>query len=421
MLLQCLASFLPVAHLCKTKLPTVDFRGRLRLSKVCPRCSQELPHDAVLGKKGEFRLAIVGAMRSSKSNLLFAFLWHLEQEFTPANGWSLRFSTDAEEAVYRRCIAGLQRGEAITKTLRDQETPTALTVEITLGNDEGCILYLYDAAGEDFEAEFTMRGHPLETYDGIIFVVDPFGETSGRVGLLADLDITEVAKANPSRTSSSLIAERLFSALERRLQIPPGQTIRLPVAVVVTKLDVAGLGRRRRIGLREMNQTFATLLTMAQFAERDHDRVRRLLLDLDLGSLVQLLEHGFSSVRFFGASPLGRSLDASNTSSFQPRGVLAPFLWLCHEIGALADVELFDYVFINAHLHLIRCLRGLEGNNAQQGARRLVGGCLGAFLGTMLLLFVLLPTMLFILAGGFQVVALLFLYAYLLFVLIYQQ
>ena len=48
----------------------------------------------------------------------------------------------------------------------------AFTVSIRSANGRGCRLFLYDAAGEDYEVEQHLDNHPLERYDAILFIVD---------------------------------------------------------------------------------------------------------------------------------------------------------------------------------------------------------------------------------------------------------
>ena len=46
-----------------------------------------------------------------------------------------------------------------------------------------------DAAGEDFQEEDRLDSHPIEKYDGILFVIDPFAEEGVRAGLVGEVDV----------------------------------------------------------------------------------------------------------------------------------------------------------------------------------------------------------------------------------------
>jgi hypothetical protein len=278
-------------------------------------------------------------------------------------------------------------------------------------------LYLYDAAGEDFEDEQVLGGHPLRHYDALMFVIDPFNEEGARQGGMGVLVDADVEKAHYSGTQASFIASRLVNAMEKHLGIPPGGVFHIPAAVVVTKMDVCGVGSQWRICAKEMDQSFASFSTAVTWAESDHDRVRSLLIQIGLGNVVQLLEHRFQTTCYFGASPLGRSLDDADHSPFHPRGVIAPLLWLCDQTCALGDMDPFDVLFINSHLYLMRALHGMEGPSM----RRFAWFTLAAGAMMILMLALALPWLLFALTCGITTLPLILLYLYLAYVLVHKQ
>lgn len=405
---------------CSYVLPTVNFLGRLTLDKVCPKCGAELTNVA-LGHAPEFRLAIVGAQSGGKTNLLIAAVWQFEQVFAPANGLRVAFGSPAEETAYRALVVRLQKGQPLDKTL-PVPIPQAFTLSFTLSiveedGEQNCLLYLYDAAGEDFEDEQVLGGHPLDRYDGLLFVIDPFCEEGVRLGALGPLDPAEVGRANASGTKANFIAARLVNALEKRLGIPPGGVFRMPVAVIVTKVDVCGLGSRLGIGSRDLDQPFPSFTAAATWAEGDRDRVRDFLRQIGLGNVVQLLDQRFHATCYFGASPLGRSLDYANNSSFRPRGVLAPLVWLCDQTNALCDLDPFDILFVNSHVYLARALHGREGTDMRVYAWLGLAACV-LLVGLVALS---LPWLLFALTCGLTMIPLLLLYAYLAYVLVYKR
>jgi hypothetical protein len=401
---------------CGRLLPTVNFLGRLGLDKVCPKCGADLTH-ASLGHSPEFRLAIVGAQSGGKTNLLVTAVWQFEQAFAPANGLKVTFASPAEEEAYRSLVTRLRKGQPLDKTL---PTPVPQAFTLSVAEEDGeqcCLLYLYDAAGEDFEDEQVLGGHPLDRYDGLLFVIDPFCEEAVKHGALGSLDPGELLRANASGTQAGFITARLVNALEKRLGVPPGGVFRIPVAVVVTKIDVCGFGARLGIVAHDLDRPFPTLTAAATRAEWDRDRVRALLRQVGLGGVVQLLDQRFQATCYFGASPLGRSLDYADSSSFRPRGVLAPLIWLCDQTNALSDMDPFDILFINSHVYLARALRGLEGPDMRVYAWLGLASC-----ALMLVLLAMwLPWLLFVLTCGITTVPLLLLYCYLSYVLVYKR
>jgi Double-GTPase 2 len=401
---------------CGRSLPALNFLGRSRLEKICPKCGEEL-HHASLGKSPEYRIAIVGTKSGGKTNLLVAAVWQFEQVFAPANGLRVSFSSPDEEKTYRALVARLKAGQAMDKTL-PEPVPHAFTLSVAdEGGEQSCLLYLYDAAGEDFEDEQVLGGHPLDSYDALLFVVDLFAEEGAKRGALGPLDQGQVARANSTGMDAGFIAGRLVSALEKRLGVGPTGIFRVPVAVVVTKLDVCGVGSRLGIGAKDLDQPFPSFTAAVLRAERDHDRVRALLFKIGLGNTVQLLEQRFEVTCYFGASPLGRSLDLADSSSFRPRGVMAPLVWLCDRTNALGDMDPFDVVFINSHVYLARALRGKEGTAMRLGAWFGLAACVLV----VVLLFLGLPRLLFILTCGVTLGPLLLLDLYLTYVLVYKR
>ncbi len=370
-----------------------------------------------LGQVPEFRIAIVGATSSGKTNLMITAIWQFEKVFAEANGFKVKFADAAEERGYRMIVDRLEQGQVPDATL-PIPIPHAFTLSITDEDEEqSCLLYLYDAAGEDFQDPQVLGGHPLHRYDALMFVIDPFNEEGTSQGALGLLDPAQLARANAKGTRANTIATALLNAMAQQLGTAPIGIHRIPVAVVVTKLDVCKLGDRYGIGKKDLKRRFASFTAAVNRSESDRDRVRALLLQIGLGNVVNLLEQNFYPASYFGASPLGRSWDAFDSSAFQPRGVLAPLVWLCDQTTALGDTDPFDVLFINSHVALIRALGGREGMAMRVGA-----WCgLAASVLMVLLLFLGMPWLLFTLTCGVPLVPLILLDLYLIYILVYKR
>jgi len=406
----------PNGHL----LPTADVLGRLGLPMVCPRCSQDLS-GALLGDRSEFKIAIVGATRSGKTNVLYAALWQLIEVFGPRNDVVVTFGSRAEVQAFNYVVDRLRHGEPMPKT-PPLEIPKALTIGISDGNRE-CTLHLYDAAGEDFEDEMSLDKHPIGTYDGILFVVDPFAEEGVVHGILDAVEKKEADKAFPASQPASVILGRLINVLERRFRLSPGKRILMPIAVTVTKVDVCDLGKKRGVGNNSLHGIYASIASASSRAEMESKRVRELLLDARLGNLVQIFEARFEKCEYFAVASLCPIASPTfKSDAFRPRGVLAPFIWLCHETNALSDVDTFEFFFVNSHVYVIRALRGLEGARIQISALVTLVACVVlAVLGVLLLFALSVPPLLMFLAGGFQLGVLAILYVILAIDLVYRR
>ena len=66
-----------------------------------------------------------------------------------------------------------------------------------------------------------------------------------------------------------------------------------------------------------------------------HGLVEQFLIENQLGNFVRDLHLQFENVRFFSCSALGRLPDSSDHRSYEPVGVLDPFLWLLGEVGVI--------------------------------------------------------------------------------------
>lgn len=397
---------------CIASLPTCVAAGRDRLQKACQRCGADIPHAAV-GTRPEYRIALVGAASSGKSNLLVTAIWQLKERFAPENGLKVTFADATEEKQYDRLVNQLKSGIPMTKTW---DRLPALTVGLEDEDGEGsCLLHLFDAAGEHFADESALRDHPIEGADAIIFVVDPFAEEAVYRGALGDLDSLVLSRANAAVEQAQYIAARLVNVLEQKL-VNPNSRFHIPVAVVVTKVDVAGVGKRYRVGSTDLARRFTTFAAAVDRAEREEARVLTLLHDIGLGNLVQLFEARFDVVGYFAASPLGRSLADDPNRGFEPRGVVPPLVWLCGAMSALGDTDPVHVFLTNTHLFTVRCLRGLEG----RGMRQLLWAVLLGGLTIGILIAILLPGPLKVLYG-IVVIPVVLLYISLVYTLVYQR
>jgi hypothetical protein len=399
---------------CGVLLPTTERMGRSELKKVCAHCSADLVHED-LGKLPEYRIGVIGAASSGKTNLMVTTVWQLVSEFAPYNDIEVSLGNPAEEAVYRQYVEWLEKGLVMPKTVA-LPIPRAFTLSIKSPDGTGCLLYLYDAAGEDYQDEQRLSNHPLDLYDGLLFVVDPFAEEGARRGFLG-ANQAEVMGTNPAAVEASEIFGRLVAVLERVLKIPVGGFFPFPLAVVMTKIDACGLSERLRLGPDRMKGAHLSLSMASNTAERYAPRVRDFLIALGLGNLVRLLESRFGRVSYFPVSSLGKAIDKSGRVAFTPYGALGPLVWLCYQMDALSDRDSFERVFINFNVAFIRSLRGFEG----ELARMIAWGALVLIAALVFVAIKTIPPFLLWLVGGIQFVAIAIMYLCLIYDLIRRR
>lgn len=382
--------FLAKCGSCGDQLPTLDLNGRLRLAKVCSNsgCSQDLKDDA-LGNQSEYHIAVVGAASSGKTNLMVMAIHQLEQAFAPANQLSLAFANQREERTYRLWIKGFQSGRVMGKT-GVAPTPKAFNLSIQPTQGMGSLLYLYDAAGEDFLSEDSLQSHSFQNYvDGVLFVVDPLAETTVRSAVSDPRLTAELTQSNPAVVEASSIMARLVSSLERALRIGAGKRFPVPLAIAVTKVDACGLEAELG-GIRDITRQYATMAEAVREAEAYTDSPRRFLERAGLQSFLRIADSRFSRVACFAVSALGRVPNPNDNSPFRPRGSVTPLVWLMCRIGALSDGSNFQRIVQNAWVSYVCAMRGGDSVQARSIAWSLtvgaaaVGIC-GVWFGSLIL------------------------------------
>lgn len=402
---------------CGYYLPTTDNGGRGTLKKVCSECKSDMIHSQ-LGKQSEYRFGIAGARSSGKTTLMTSAIAALKEEFGHENGIDISFGCSEEEREFKLKNQLLEKGRVLDQTARS--FPKALTISLTSENGINSLIYIYDAAGEDFtEDEDRLEKHPIHLYDGILLVVDPFGESGVRAGLVGKLDSEEINSNRPAEVNAAEVAGRLINVLERVLKVGVGKKIPLPLAIVTTKIDA--FDSLSSIKRNPFGGWYYSLTAAANDAEYYSLKIRDFLQKAELGNFIRLVESRFARVGYFGVSSLGRTDDAYSGSAFKSFGVSAPFVWLCYYSGSLTDNDSWERAFANAHINFFRSLRGTEGPKLAKLSRWIffIFILLSIFIVTLIIL--IMPPLLFALSVGIPVLGLLILYGWLFTVLVLQR
>ena len=335
---------------CQAALPTLDLLGRLALQKVCRTCSADLVHPAI-GKQREVHIAVVGAQSSGKTTLMAASLWQLAEQFAPKRGIQVDFANKQQKKVLHDTVEGLASGRRLAKTV-SVPRPRAFNVAIRAPQQRGCLLYLYDAAGEDFIDEATMTGHKFHRFvDGLVLVIDPFAEALARPGQAEAIDRQACSEVNPASTDVARVFQPFISRLEQQMNVSAEGMFPIPIAVVVTKM-----GAMSTTPWSNMAQKRATAASAksgrqapkegASVSKKPSSPIREFLFDLGLANLVLGLETRFQKVAYFATSAI-EELPSASRPPAAPRAAM-PLLWLIQQGGALPSPEI-----IAPHTNLI--------------------------------------------------------------------
>lgn len=287
-------------------LPTLRLNGRAELPAECPN------GHAVSGSLGTVRdlhLPLVGASSSGKTTFIAGAFAELSQLSGTGSANVVLHGADAQAVA--SMVDRLEQGVKPEKT-RDPGNPALLT-RLRVGRKQA-FLFAYDLAGELYEdADRVRRAQALDHVRGAVLVVDPSSVPA--LARARQDDIAAVRTAlQPAREEPSGVYARLVNSLrERGIHID-----RLPLAVVVTKVDALGIE--------------AELAELADERQADGERVRAWLERHGEAGLIARAEQDFKAVGWFAVSALGRTPDSSG-APFRPRGALAPLAWLLARNG----------------------------------------------------------------------------------------
>jgi hypothetical protein len=327
---------------CQAEMPTLDLFGRLDLPKVCSNrnCSADLVHPAI-GKDREVHIGFIGAQSSGKTTLMVASLWQVVQQFAPKNGLQVEFANNQQKKTLHDFVANLASGARLAKTA-SMPRPRAFNVALHTAKGPGCLMYLYDAAGEDFTEEARMSGHRFHRFlDGLVLVIDPFAEALARPGKAGAIDRKAWSDVNPAATDVASVFQPFMSRLEQQMNVSAEGKFPIPIAVVVTK--TGAMSNTPWSDIAQKHGITAAVSPSRQGTSRPASAgtkpsspVREFLLDLGLANLVFGLEARFRRVAYCTTSAI-EELPSATRPAAPPRAAL-PLLWLLRQAGALAAV-----------------------------------------------------------------------------------
>lgn len=330
---------------CQAELPTLDLFGRLALQKVCrnPDCAADFVHPAI-GKQRELHFGLVGAQSSGKTTWMVAAVWQLAQQFASRYRLRVEFANNQQKKILHDFVAGLVSGARLAKTASIPR-PRAFNVAIHAADEPGCLIYLYDAAGEDLTEEARMSGHRFHRFvDGLVVVIDPFAEALARPGNTGATDRKAWSVVNPAATDAASVIQPFMSRLEQQMKVAAEGVFPIPVAVVVTKIGamskVPWSGMTQRPGAAAGGGPCRQGAGGAAAGEKLSSPIREFLLNLGLANLVLGLETRFRKVAYFTTSAI-EELPSASRPPVPPRAAM-PLLWLIQQAGALPVVPSAD-------------------------------------------------------------------------------
>src|SRR6185369_10175933 len=136
----------------------------------------------------------------------------------------------------------LSQGLAPEKTI--STLPRAFNLKVQAAGRDPRVLYLYDPAGEAFNETEGLLLHQYQAYlSGLILLIDPFAIADVQTEYEERMaDVREALK--PSRLPVEVALSRILIGLEEHFGLGKGARIKVPVAVVINKIDAFDLEQK---------------------------------------------------------------------------------------------------------------------------------------------------------------------------------
>ena len=317
---------------CGRKLPATFFLNRGVLQARCPECQHLLKPGNTEARK--VFVPIFGGPSVGKSAYLFSAVRQLVEQEAPRLGLRPSFLEPATAGEIERVRQQLAQGRPPDKTL--DSLPRALNLQLERPGQSPRVLYLYDPAGEAFLGTEGLVMHRYQEYlSGLILLIDPFTIPAVQAEYADQLPAVRDA-LKPSALPVEDVLSRILIGMEEHFGLGETARIKVPVAVVLNKIDAFDL--EQRIGEPEILRRIQSSPFPLDPDIARNRVLREQLVRWGQGDVVQQLEARCSELRYFTCSSLGRMPD-STTGAFEGRGVLEPLLWILGSADAVFSKE----------------------------------------------------------------------------------
>ena len=314
-----------------SECPECRFPSTLRL---CPTCHSELPASAGRGKQLIF--GVIGAKESGKSHYVATLIHAIEREMSTAFHSNLHPTSDETILRYRDDFKKHVFDHRVTipatvSASADRRVRMPLIYELqflarrgTAGITHAATLSFFDTAGEDLDAEDTMRVENKYIFnsDGLILLLDP---------LQLDAVRTKVAgrvRLPRQNTETKEIVSRVANLIRRAKSLTGAQKIDIPVALAFSKSDaIANLLPPGHAAVQ--SPWYGEGAFRMDDFEDSSRQIEALVDEWNPQGIIHELRANFSRHGVFSCSALGcEPEEDTRIPRLQPFRVLDPFLWL---------------------------------------------------------------------------------------------
>ena len=306
-----------------------------RIVAICPdpetAGSKIIPNRAM---EQSMSIALLGGRNSGKSNYIAILVNEIKRKMSGRFDSSLMPCDDTTEARYKAYFYDpiFKNHRALESTDSGRQDPLLFTMDFykkKFGGKtaiESLLLPLYDTAGENMASDDKLASNVnyIKSAGGMIILLDPF-EIEEIAVRLEDNGIPGRVNA----TSMEEVLDRVEKILEGN---DTGKIIDIPVAIVLTKLDLLNDYTDLVPDDSVLRQESAHL-DYGYFSKREQKAVGTAVRDLLIGcdqtnNLFNKLRR-FKNAEFFAVSSFGCDPTVGDLkSSMKPLRVLDPLLWL---------------------------------------------------------------------------------------------
>ena len=252
--------------------------------RFCRKCRQGLPCDSACASD-PLVITALGTERSGKTNWLIRGLCGMKEASE-----SFTFPIDGQAERWDRHMAILDCGKAFSPTVA---VPGVAWCVDLVKDGAAHRVYIHDTSGQEAHSgKLLLRHRSLCRANVLVLVLDPFGIPSvwKRYGKAVQ------TMRPPVRRALHPFDVRHLSALLRTLQTlrtaPRQNQWDIPLAVVLSKMDVLGLSR-------DFGDPETATRASVEKACREH------LAGWGLENVMRILEARFSKVAYFACQPFG--------------------------------------------------------------------------------------------------------------------
>ena len=316
--------------------------NELSHERICPSCHNALPH--TIGDYKDMIFALIGAKEAGKSHYISVLIDMIKNHVCKSFSANLQPMNDNTIKKYRENFYTpvFKKREVIPETISaraDYSVKMPLVYHLSFSQknwlrkeviSKVCTITFFDTAGEDLNAEDTMRTENKYIYNsqGIILLVDPLQLPEVR-NILASKGIYLPNENAEADDVVSRVVTLIRSATRNW-----NAKIDIPIAVAFSKIDALEDYMDKSLFLSGDHNGYYN----ASDANNISTLIESFLEEWAGAAIINAVKTHFSTYSFFGVSALGSNPGVDKKiPKLMPIRVEDPFLWLLNKNNIIKD------------------------------------------------------------------------------------